>query len=148
MKQLVFASVLMAGCAYNGDAEKPPSLKVQAKSICEVMSSPTLYLGKRILIRGVYFSEPHQRLIYDDTCPQHVLRVSHSLKVKGSSRARSIVERYRKIHATVDIPVIYSGVLTDSIVIAGCKDPGCVRYSLEDSELLAAFPQSNGQGRK
>jgi hypothetical protein len=118
------------------------SLQAKAVSVCKVMSSPTLYVNQRIIVHGLYFSEPHQRLLYDHTCPDLSLRVSHSLQRDGDHGAELIVERFRKKHQTVKIPVIYSGVLTAAVLINGCTRPSCYTYSLEESQLLAASSQS------
>lgn len=73
--------------------------------------------------------------------PESGFRVSHSLRVDGARRAEAIVERFRKKHQTVRIPVVYSGVFTVNVFIQGCTRPGCYRYALEESQLLAALPR-------
>jgi hypothetical protein len=116
-------------------------MQIGAKSVCEVMAGPNSYASRRIVIKGIYFQEPHQRLLYDEDCPQWDFSVSHSSE-GGSRRAEAVVERFRKKHPTVRIPVVYSGIVTANVVVSGCTRPDCYRYSLEESKLLAASPHS------
>jgi hypothetical protein len=140
MKRALIACLFAASCAAQG--ERPDEfqpLQARAKSVCEVLADPQAYVGRRITITGIYFAEPHQRLLVDDDCPDGSLPTSHS-KADGNPRAERLVERYRKRHATVRIPVVYSAILTGKSIIAGCSSPSCYRYALEEARLLAAAP--------
>ncbi len=142
MKRAVLVFVLVSGCAApDAGGESFRSLEAAAKSVCEVMADPAPYVGRRIILKGIYFATPHERLLVDHDCPQWDLRVSHSLRIDGRPKAEDIVDRYRKKHSTVRIPVVYSGIVTAHAVIQGCTEPGCHSYSLEESQLLAAFPR-------
>lgn len=147
MRGALLLSAFAASCASAGGGELDfSSAQAGAKSICEVMADPSSHAGRRIVLKGIYFQEPHQRLLYDEACPQWDFRVSHASE-GGAPRAEAIVRRFRKKHPTVRIPVVYSGIVTANVVVLGCAAPGCVRYSLEDSKLLAASPHSLPPGR-
>ncbi|HET9641208.1 MAG TPA: hypothetical protein VFP12_18610 [Allosphingosinicella sp.] len=142
MKRAVLVFVLVSGCAApDSGGERFRALQAAAKSVCELMADPLPYVGRRLTLKGIYFATPHERLLVDRDCPQSDLRVSHSLQIDGSPEAEAIVDRYRKKHPTVRIPVVYSGIFTAHAVIRGCTEPGCYRFSLEESQLLAAFPR-------
>jgi hypothetical protein len=142
MKRAALVFVFVAGCAAPGSGgERFRSLEAAAKSVCELMADPIPYVGQRVTLKGIYFATPHERLLVDRDCPQWDLRVSHSLQIDGRPEAEAIVDRYRKRHPTVRIPVVYSGIVTAHAVIQNCTKPGCHSYSLEESQLLAAFPR-------
>lgn len=138
----VLLSIILMGC---GSSQQPPrrfsSLQFAAKPFCEVMINPRPYVGRRILIKGIYVREPHQRILYDSACPQWEFRVSHSLKIDSNRAAERMVERAAKKDPTVSIPVVYYGTMTADLIISGCAKPSCYRYSLQDAQLLAASPR-------
>jgi len=143
MKRAIPIFLLVTGCA--GQAGRAPdfsSLQAGAKSVCELMADPTPYVGQRIVLEGVYFATPHERLLVDRDrdCPN--LPVRHSIQVDGNREAEAIVDRFRKKHPTVRIPVVYSGILTARSIVQGCAEPSCRAYALEESQLLAAFPRT------
>lgn len=141
MKYILLLSMAVAGCAANRERPKEfASLQAGAKSVCEVTGDPGSYLGRRILVQGIYFATPHERMLHDPRCPDSGFRVSHALEVDGDRRAEAMVERFRKVHPTVRIPVVYSGIFRGSSIIHGCTTPSCYRYSLEEARLLAASP--------
>jgi hypothetical protein len=139
MRGVVLILILAASCATRQAPRREfVSVQAQAVSVCEVMADPNSYVGRRIVIKGIYFAEPHQRLLFNDSCPTSALRVVHSLRSDGDPRAEAIVNKARKRHRTVNIPVVYSGIFTANVFIQGCIKPSCFRYSLEESQLLAA----------
>jgi hypothetical protein len=103
------------------------------------MADPNAHIGRHILIHGIFFLEPNRRVLYDHRWPGPALKVSHG-PVDGDRRAEAIVERFRKLHPTVRIPVVYSGIFTGQSIIEGCSTPSCSRYRLEQGRLLAASP--------
>jgi hypothetical protein len=142
MKGFALLFFMVSGCAMHTEKETSfLSLQAQAKSICEIMENPPLYAGRRLVIKGIYFVEPHQRMLYDEDCPDVGLRVSHSSKLRGDAKARAIIEKFRKKHPTVRVPVIYSGILSGRQVVQGCSQTSCYSYWVQDAELLAASPR-------
>jgi hypothetical protein len=105
-----------------------------------VKADPASYVGERIVIRGTYVEQPHERLLLDGACPGWNLRVSHSLQSAGNRKAVAMVRRLVKANPIARIQVVYSGVVKANVLIAGCTKPTCFRYSLEESQLLAASP--------
>jgi len=143
MRVAVLAFALVCGCATNGERRREfESVQAGAKTLCEVMVDPDSFVGRRIVIKGIYFATPHERLLIDRACPQWDLRVSHALDVDGDPGAEALVDRFRRKHSTVRIPVVYSGIVRAQDVIYGCTSPSCRAYSLEESWLLAAFPKT------
>src|SRR5688572_6416228 len=81
MKRALPMLVLICGCAGEGGRPQGFSgLEAEAKSVCELMADPAPYVGREIMLTGVYFATPHERLLVDPDCPQGSLRVSHSLR--------------------------------------------------------------------
>jgi hypothetical protein len=143
MRLILVLAATVAGCASQDyGSVRFLSTQEEASTICEVMTDWRSYVGMRIIIRGVYFQEPHQRLLVDDDCPQWQLRVSHSEQIRSESRAVAIIKMFSKKDSTVRVPVIYSAVFTARPIIADCANPSCYIYTLENSQLLAAYPQS------
>jgi hypothetical protein len=141
MKRSLLLLFAMAACTtQNNRAPDLLSLQHQAKSVCEVMASPNIYLGSRILIRGIYWQDPHNRRLIDGACPQWGIIVRESYKLRADHRATKIIKRAYKKYPTVRAPVVYSGVFASRQTDLGCSLPGCYEYRLEDAQLLSAFP--------
>jgi len=140
VKYVLLPCILIAGCAASGERPNEfASVQAGAKSVCEVTGDPGSYLGRRILVQGIHFETPHERMLHDPKCPDSGFRVSLA-PADGDRRAEAIVKRFRKQHPTVRIPVVYSGIFSGSSIIQGCTTPSCYVYSLEESRLLAASP--------
>lgn len=143
MRGTIIIAALASSCVmHKAGEERSRNFFSEAKTVCEITSNPAIYLGRRLIIKGVLFEEPHERLLYDESCRELDLSVSHSLRLNGNQRAKTIVKKFRKKHPTVRVPVVYSGIVTVNVVIRGCTKSSCYRYSLEESQLLAASPQS------
>jgi hypothetical protein len=133
--------LLVSACAaHGGGAREFRALQPGAKSVCEVMADPDAYVGRRIVVTGIYFATPHERLLVGRGCDAS-FRVSEAMEIDGNPGAEAIVARFRRRHQTVRIPVVYSGDFTAHDVIFGCTKPSCRRYALEESQLLAAYPR-------
>jgi hypothetical protein len=139
VKRAIFIVCLISGCALQGKREQEfASLQKGAKSICEVMADPNAYAGRRIVIKGTYFQEPHRRVIYDENCPDFDLSINHSSQLEGNPAAERRLRRSFKARLTGVIPVVYSAVLTPKALVLGCGEPSCFEYSLQEAQLLTA----------
>jgi hypothetical protein len=142
MKRVMLLLFLLLACAAPQEPElKYLSVQAGAKTVCEVLADPNSYVGQGIVVKGVYFSTPHQRLLVDDDCPEGDFAVRESLDLDNDPEAEAIVDRFGRKHPTVRIPVVYSGIFKARAMLEGCSLPGCYDYSLEESQLLAAFPR-------
>jgi hypothetical protein len=142
MKYMLLIIAAVTGCAADEQqVDVFSSARTQAKSVCEVMTNPTLYAGRKIVVHGIYFAESHQRLLYDNSCKQLSFPVEHSLQAKGDRKATALIERFRKLHRTVNIPVVYSGTFVARKLTPDCADRTCYSYTLQDARLLAASPR-------
>jgi hypothetical protein len=133
---LITAAALLAGCSHaqeQSDGSLP--LFAQAASVCEVTSNPSGYLGKYLAIRGVYFSDPHHRYIFDDNCRGAEVTVHLSMD-KNDERSERIEDSILS-KKQGEISVVYHGALKGAEVIAGCGKPNCLTYTLEDARLLS-----------
>jgi hypothetical protein len=140
VKYVFLSCIVIAGCAASGERPNEfASLQAGAKSVCQVTGDPGSYLGRRILIQGILLETTHERMLYDPGCPDSGFRVSLG-DADGDRRAEAMVKRFRKLHPTVWIPVVYSGVFSGSSIIHDCTTPSCYVYSLEESRLMAASP--------
>jgi hypothetical protein len=144
MTRYVFLTFFIFGCSSNSGSESYfTSIHKGAESVCKVMNEPQQYIGRRIIINGTYFREPHRRIIYDENCPEVSLRVRHSSALDADSAARRALRRSFKAKATGMIPVVYSGILTAKALEPGCNKPDCYEYSFEDAQLLAASTRTS-----
>jgi hypothetical protein len=125
MKRLIACCIILSGCASDrGSRPGFAQIKAQAKSVCEIMNEPGAHLGKRVTVLGTYWNTPHARVLAGDGC-------DWSFRVALREYDKRTEPRHR-------MEVVYSGVLRSEPVVIPCSDPECFRYSLEDSELLAA----------
>jgi hypothetical protein len=142
MRSLVVACILASACsAERAPPQKFASLQLEAKTLCEVMADPGRYAGRRIMMKGLYVQELHQRVLYDANCREWDFRVSHSLALASDAAAKNRVKQAAKKDPTVSIPVVYIGTFTMSHFLLDCTDRDCYRYSLEEAQLLAAAPR-------
>jgi hypothetical protein len=139
MTRSVLSFALLFGCSMVDErTHEFVLLEAKATSVCEIMAHPQMYLGRRVLAHGVYFQSPHQRYLIEKSCPQSEISVSESSTLHNSRMAMRILKQAEAENRTVNIPVIYSGIFRSDVVIAGCADPRCYNYSLQDAQLLAA----------
>jgi len=136
--------MVVPGCVINDHGQRYSSLRQEAKTLCEVMADPHAYEGRRIMMKGLYVQEVHQRVLYDAGCPKWEFRVGHSLTAKEDRAAARMIDHAAKKDISVSIPVIYAGIFTVKPFIIGCSDRDCYHYSLEEAQLLAASPRRNG----
>jgi hypothetical protein len=151
MRGLAIAFILISGCSgHNESLQRFSSLQLQAKTLCEVMEDPGRYAGRRVVMKGMYVQEPHQRVLYDPNCREWDFRVSESMTVGGDAAAKRMVKEAARKDPTVSIPVVYDGTFTMSHFLLDCSERNCYRYSLTDARLLAASPRgaSLPQGRR
>jgi hypothetical protein len=142
MRGLAIAFILTCGCsAHNESLQRFSSLQIEAKTLCEVMADPSRYAGRRVIMKGIYVQEPHQRVLYDPNCQEWDFRVSESTTADGAAAAKRIVRKAAKKDPTVSIPVVYDGTFTVSHFLLDCSERNCFRYSLTDARLLAASPR-------
>lgn len=142
VRSTLLVALLVAACAANDrPTARFSALQLEAKTLCELMEDPDRYAGQRVVMKGRYVQEVHQRVLYDAHCPDWEFRVSHALAVKSDRAAARMVEQAAKKKPIVDIPVVYVGTFTVKPFIVGCSARNCQHYSLEDAQLLAASPR-------
>ena len=148
MKGLAIAFILISGCsAHDKSLERFSSLQLEAKTLCEVMEDPGRYAGRRVVMKGIYVQELHQRVLYDPNCREWDFRVSESLTAANDAAAARMVRQAAKTDPTVSIPVVYEGTFTMSHFLLDCTERNCYRYSLTDARLLAASSRGAGLTR-
>jgi hypothetical protein len=147
MKHVLLILFTLSGCVAKTHDFHLSAMPTDAKSICELIDSREIYVGRRVVIAATFGEGPHQRFLYDDGCSNWLVGVSNSSR-RGNLAAIRLVKKSFEESPTAGIPVIYSGVLESHIVISGCSKPTCYSYSLVDGELLAAFPRLQHTGRR
>ena len=142
MKRAPIIWIFLSGCvAHEQPSPRFSSLELEAKTLCEVMESPSVYAGRRVVMKGVYVEDAHHRTLYDPHCSEWDFSVSESFTLEGDRTAERLVKQARRKRAVVDIPVVYVGTFTVSPFLIGCSERNCQHYSLEDAQLLAASPR-------
>lgn len=148
MKYVLLSCMVMAGCAADGERpDKFASLQAGAKSVCEVTGDPSSYLGRRILVHGIYFGTPHERMLHDPECPDSGLRVSLA-PAEGDRRAEAMVKRLRKQHPTVTIPVVYSRHFQRQFDHSGLHDAELLRLFARGIAAPGHFSSPGAIGRR
>ena len=138
MRRAAIIFLLVTGCANKQYNSVNYAASTTAKSLCDIMINPEQFIGQRIFVKGIYFREPHRRIIYDDNCPKFNLSVSHASHLSGNKLALNVLRRALKIRSTGMISVVYSAVLTVNSLEASCDTSTCYKYSLTEAQLLAA----------
>lgn len=136
MSRILAFFLIAAGCSsHNEQRYNIESLQKSAKSVCDVLADPRPYIGHYIIVEGVYKHDPHHRFLYDDACPNWELNVSHSIKEEKSSRIARLYRLYRMPARKLE--VVYSGIFAADVIVSGCTDLRCSRYSLQNAQVLA-----------
>src|SRR3954468_13760546 len=131
MRAFVILSTLVSGRAGQDEPlQRFSSLQLEAQTLCEVMEDPSRYAGRRIVMKGIYVQELHQRVLYDPNCREWDFRVSHSLTADSDRAAERMVKQAAKKDPTVSIPVVYYGIFTVSHFLLDCTERDCYHYSL------------------
>lgn len=137
MKRVLFIFIMVSSCV-SGEYEsyETVSIKNEVRSVCEVMDDPSLYLGRYILIKGVYYQDDHQRLLYDNNCSEWELSIVHRID-NFNNINKDLLERIFRNNPRARIPVVYSGTIESIASIHGCNAKNCKKYSIRDANVLA-----------
>lgn len=85
-------------------------------------------------MRGLYFTDPHHRFIYDKNCSVREITVRLA---EHDPREERISQAVRATRGIADISVVYGGILKGDEVIVGCGKPDCLVYTLDDARLMS-----------
>jgi hypothetical protein len=128
---------LLSGCATTGDRAATAALFAQAVPICTILAHPDAYVGKRVLVRGHSETGPHGRDFWDGGCERGFLPIELHWPIAGE-RLLVRLDRYalQAERQPSEIPVVYSGMLTDFRPGFSCHLI-CQSFALKDARIEA-----------
>jgi hypothetical protein len=113
----------------------------KAIPICAVVSDPTNYEGREILVTGLYRFAVHGSLLIGEACSQIEVNLTTASVHKDNKEATSAMRRLVRKDEFRPVEVVMRGTFRTGHE-GQCFGQFCAPYQFEDSELVAARPQS------
>jgi len=115
----------------------PPSTR--AIPICAVLADAAKYDGKEITVSGVYRMVIHGSILTGPACPKDELNLRRAAHWKGDKRAVATIRSLTKKDQFQSVDIVSRGIFR--VAHEGqCFGQNCLRYELEETELLCAAP--------
>jgi hypothetical protein len=106
-----------------------------AVTVCEIASHPEKYVGKKVIVEGIYFSTPEEQLLTSENCDDRSIKLER-MGMGVSRRNQERIFQKLILNKKNRLKVIFSGVLISKPLIYGCSKPNCFKYVLEMGEVL------------
>lgn len=138
MIRALILALLLASCAtpQTSDAATDQLFKT-AIPFCTMIAERQRYVGKRVLVSGLYILTAHGGQIYGNGCRSQSIDLHGAIHIQRDERAASIVKSALQHKRTARVPVVYQGTVKARQVFP-CSDDSCLEYSLDEAQLLAA----------
>jgi hypothetical protein len=108
----------------------------QAISFCEMMEHRDRYVGREVLVRGLFIMTPHQGEIYGAECENSSIALRGDVAMPRDKRVWSIIGAASKQIQGVRVPIVAKGVLR------AWSGPGITttdnQFWLERAQVVAA----------
>jgi hypothetical protein len=112
--------------------------------LCTVLSAAAQYDGKEITVRGLYRMVLHGSVLMSPECEHDLVNMRQAADYKADKRVKSKMRSLTKKNQFQSVDVVLRG--TFRMAHQGeCFGQNCLRYKIEDHELLyAKAPDSGG----
>jgi hypothetical protein len=104
-----------------------------------MITERTKYVGAKITVSGLYANTPHGGMIYGRECPNAAIFLSGTAD-NDSPQAKAIFADAFRDYDVARVPVVVLGVLRATPAVTPCTKDICMRYRLEEAQIIAALP--------
>jgi hypothetical protein len=137
----VTAALLLPLLCGSGTVEqKTHDLFATAIPFCRMISERTKYVGRETAVSGLLASTPHGGMIYGKECPNSAIFISGASSEWISPQAKAVFADAYRGDRIVHVPVVILGVLRATPGVSPCSSDSCMRYRMEDAQIIAALP--------
>lgn len=108
-----------------------------AVPLCTILANPNAYDGKEITVRGSYRMVLHGSVLTASECAQTYVNMREAGGYRADKRALKVIRSATKKDQFQPVEVIVRGMF-HSARQGECFGQNCLRYEIEDRELLCA----------
>lgn len=141
MRLAIAVMLLFAGCfvASSSVADDHCAASARAIPICSVLADAAKYDGAEITVRGLYRMVIHGSILTGSACPKIDVNLRRASNWKGDKHAVAVIRSATKKDQFQPVDVVLGG--TFRVAHEGqCFGQNCLRYEIEETELLCAAP--------
>jgi len=135
--RILAIAVCLTACAPTPPTAAVNNLFAQAVPFCRIMADPKQYVDREVLVIGIFADTPHSGMLYGEGCT-NIVELHGSSNRPGDKRAASILGGAFQKDIGARVEVVMRGVWRAHPKIVPCTEDSCMRYRLEDTQLLAA----------
>jgi hypothetical protein len=118
----------------------------QSIPLCTVLADATKYDGKEIIVRSLYRMVTHGSILVGLSCPKDNVNLRGAPNWKGDKHALAIMRSLTKKNQFQPVDIVSRGIFR--VAREGqCFGQNCLRYEIEETELLCAAPQNSDTER-
>lgn len=141
------------GCTFLTLCSSPVSLpaddgcavSAQALPLCTVLADAAKYDGKEITVRSLYRMVIHGSILVGPACPKDNVNMRGAPDWKGDKHALAIIRSLTKKDRFRPVDIVSRGIFR--VAHEGqCFGQNCLRYEIEEIELLCAARQNSDGG--
>lgn len=139
MKLAIAVALLLTVCfaPLSLSADDNCASSAQTIPICTALADTAKYDGKVVTVSGVYRMVIHGSILTGPACPKDDVNLRRAAHWKGDKRAVATIRSLIKKDQFQSVNVVSRG--TFRVAHEGqCFGQNCLRYELEESELLCA----------
>ena len=135
---ILFTALWLSGCQLSAGVDTDLQVPANGLDFCQVISDPQQYVGKEVVVNAIYKDTPHRELIYGSGCPKRYVYINGSSARRDNRSARSTLWRAVRKNPTAEVRVLLRGVLQERPDITPCLREACMRYELDEAQLIVA----------
>lgn len=137
----VIAVLLLPLLCGSGTVEQDAhDLFATAMPFCRMISERAKYIGKEIAVSGLLANTPHGGRIYGSECPNEAIFIGAASNEWIRPQAKAVFADVYRGDRIVHVPVVIVGVLRATPYLLPCSKDTCMRYRLEQAQIIAALP--------
>jgi hypothetical protein len=147
MRTSIVVVLLLAQClsALPSAADDGCALSAQSLPLCTVLADATKYDGKEIIVRGLYRMVIHGSILMGSACPKINVNLRGASNWKGDKHALAVIRSLTKKDQFRPVDIVSRGIFR--VAHEGqCFGQNCLRYEIEETELLCAAPHNSDDG--
>lgn len=143
MRPVITCAVLLALCfgPPASAGENKCSASPDAIPLCSVLSDASKYDGKEITVRGLYRMVIHGSVLMSPSCSQTYVNMRRVVDEKPNKQALAVIRSLTKKDQFHPVDVVLRGNFR--VAHDGCFGQNCLRYEIEETELLCAAPMKS-----